>query len=150
MGRDHLKVVSDEIIHSFEIANIADAPLRASDGLLIDFRRFRIDTSGEWMSDIGFSARILNKDVQVFASRLLAQRKSAIDMLRQPRSPRSTAREHSVLQVQEACPSTIRRRWFAPSSSRSQRAAPVGNATLSSSQSTTPRFTPDGFSTVMS
>jgi phospholipid/cholesterol/gamma-HCH transport system substrate-binding protein len=43
--------------------------------LLIDIRSLQIDTATEPTAEIGFSARILNKDVQVVASRLFQQNK---------------------------------------------------------------------------
>jgi phospholipid/cholesterol/gamma-HCH transport system substrate-binding protein len=70
-----------KLIQSFENYDIAHAPLRSTDTpgtnpqLLIDVRSFQINTGTEPTAEIGFSARILNKDGQVVASRLFQQRK---------------------------------------------------------------------------
>jgi phospholipid/cholesterol/gamma-HCH transport system substrate-binding protein len=73
------KMLQIKLIQSFENADIAHAPLRASDvqgtnsQLLSDLRSFRVDTSTEWTADISFSARIVNKDGLVIASSLFTQ-----------------------------------------------------------------------------
>jgi phospholipid/cholesterol/gamma-HCH transport system substrate-binding protein len=73
------KLLQARLIESFENYDIAHAPLRSADGaqiddqLVIDVRRFQITTDGEPMADIALSARILDKDGKVIASRLFAQ-----------------------------------------------------------------------------
>jgi phospholipid/cholesterol/gamma-HCH transport system substrate-binding protein len=73
------KMLQTKIIQSFENYDIAHAPLRATDSpgmnfqLLIDVRAFQINTDSELTAEIGFSARIINKDGQVVASRLFQQ-----------------------------------------------------------------------------
>jgi phospholipid/cholesterol/gamma-HCH transport system substrate-binding protein len=70
-----------KLIQSFENYDVAHAPLRSTDTpgtnpqLLVDVRSFQINTDTELTAEIGFSARILNKDGQVVASRLFQQRK---------------------------------------------------------------------------
>lgn len=71
------KLLQARLIDSFENYDIAHAPLRATDlgqadyQLLIDVRRFRIATEGDPTVEIGLSARIVDKDGKVAASRLL-------------------------------------------------------------------------------
>ncbi|MET3970269.1 ABC-type transport auxiliary lipoprotein family protein [Bradyrhizobium sp. S3.9.1] len=71
------KLVQARLIDSFENYDIAHAPLRTSDlgqadyQLLIDIRRFRIATEGEARVEIGLSARIVDKNGKVVASRLV-------------------------------------------------------------------------------
>ncbi|APO51646.1 ABC-type transport auxiliary lipoprotein family protein [Bradyrhizobium diazoefficiens] len=71
------KLVQARLIDSFENYDIAHAPLRTSDlgqadyQLLIDIRRFRIATDGETRVEIGLSARIVDKNGKVVASRLV-------------------------------------------------------------------------------
>ena len=68
-----------KLIQSFENYDVAHAPLRSTDTpetntqLLVDVRSFQINTDPELTAEIGFSARILNKDGQVVASRLFQQ-----------------------------------------------------------------------------
>jgi phospholipid/cholesterol/gamma-HCH transport system substrate-binding protein len=75
------KMLQVKLIQSFENYDIAHAPLRSTDTpgtnpqLLVDIRTFQINTDDELTAEIGFSARILNKDGQVIASRLFQQRK---------------------------------------------------------------------------
>jgi phospholipid/cholesterol/gamma-HCH transport system substrate-binding protein len=75
------KMLQVKLIQSFENYDVAHAPLRATDiagtnsQLLVDVRTFQINTDDELTAEIGFSARILNKDGQVVASRLFQQRK---------------------------------------------------------------------------
>ena len=75
------KMMQIKLIQSFENYDVAHAPLHATDNpgttfqLLVDLRSFQINTDPEPTAEIGFSARILNKDGQVVASRLFAQRK---------------------------------------------------------------------------
>jgi phospholipid/cholesterol/gamma-HCH transport system substrate-binding protein len=70
-----------KLIQSFENYDIAHAPLRSTDTpgtnpqLLVDVRSFQINTDAELTAEIGFSARILDKDGKVVASRLFQQRK---------------------------------------------------------------------------
>ncbi|MET4347116.1 phospholipid/cholesterol/gamma-HCH transport system substrate-binding protein [Bradyrhizobium sp. RT9b] len=71
------KLVQARLIDSFENYDIAHAPLRTADlgqadyQLLIDIRRFRIATEGEARVEIGLSARIVDKNGKVIASRLV-------------------------------------------------------------------------------
>ncbi|MHB0768758.1 ABC-type transport auxiliary lipoprotein family protein [Bradyrhizobium sp. 5.13L] len=71
------KLVQARLIDSFENYDIAHAPLRTTDlgqadyQLLIDIRRFRIATEGEPRAEIGLSARIVDKNGKVIASRLI-------------------------------------------------------------------------------
>jgi phospholipid/cholesterol/gamma-HCH transport system substrate-binding protein len=75
------KMLQIKLIQSFENYDVAHAPLRATDNpgtnfqLLVDLRSFQINTDPEPAAEIGFSARILNKDGQVVASQLFQQRK---------------------------------------------------------------------------
>jgi phospholipid/cholesterol/gamma-HCH transport system substrate-binding protein len=75
------KMLQIKLIQSFENYDVAHAPLRAADNpgtnfqLLLDLRSFQINTDPEPTAEIGFSARILNKDGQVVASHLFLQRK---------------------------------------------------------------------------
>ena len=70
-----------KLIQSFENYDIEHAPLRSVDNpahtfqLLVDVRSFQISTDDELTAEIGFSARILNKEGQVVASRLFQQRR---------------------------------------------------------------------------
>jgi phospholipid/cholesterol/gamma-HCH transport system substrate-binding protein len=70
------KLLQARLIDSFENYDIAHAPLRAADvgqadyQLLIDVRRFRIAAESEPMVEIGLSARLLDKNGKVIASRL--------------------------------------------------------------------------------
>ena len=70
------KLLQARIIEGFENYDIAHAPLRGADigqtdfQLLIDVRRFRIATDAEPVAEIGLSARILDKNGKVVASRL--------------------------------------------------------------------------------
>jgi hypothetical protein len=60
-------ILADELIQSFENYAVAHAPLRSTDGpgtifqLLVDVRRFEINTDSDLTAEIGLSARILNK-----------------------------------------------------------------------------------------
>ncbi|MCG2645216.1 MULTISPECIES: ABC-type transport auxiliary lipoprotein family protein [Bradyrhizobium] len=71
------KLVQARLIDSFENYDIAHAPLRTTDlgqadyQLLIDIRRFRIATEGEPRAEIGLSARLVDKNGKVIASRLI-------------------------------------------------------------------------------
>jgi phospholipid/cholesterol/gamma-HCH transport system substrate-binding protein len=75
------KMLQVKLIQSFENYDVAHAPLRSADTpganfqLLVDVRSFQINTDDELTAEIGFSARILNKDGQVVASHLFQQRK---------------------------------------------------------------------------
>jgi len=70
------KLLQARLIESFENYDIAHAPLRVADlgqtdfQLLVDVRRFRIVTDPEPVADIGLSARIVDKNGKVVASRL--------------------------------------------------------------------------------
>ena len=70
------KLLQARLIESFENYDIAHAPLRVADigqtdfQLLIDVRRFRIATDSEPTAEIGLSARIVDKNGKVIASRL--------------------------------------------------------------------------------
>ena len=74
-------ILADELIQSFENYAVAHAPLRSTDGpgtifqLLVDVRRFEINTDSDLTAEIGLSARILNKGGQVVASNLFQQRR---------------------------------------------------------------------------
>ena len=71
------KLIQARLIDTFENFDIAHAPLRAADlghadyQLLIDIRRFRVSTEGEPRVEIGFSARIVDKDGNAIASQLM-------------------------------------------------------------------------------
>lgn len=70
------KLVQARLIDSFENYDIAHAPLRTDLGqadyqLLIDIRRFRIATDDEPRAEIVLSARIVNKNGGVIASRII-------------------------------------------------------------------------------
>jgi phospholipid/cholesterol/gamma-HCH transport system substrate-binding protein len=73
------KLLQARLIESFENYDIGHAPLRSTDGvqvddqLVIDVRRFQVTTDGEPAADIALSARILDKDGKVVASRLFQQ-----------------------------------------------------------------------------
>ena len=70
------KMLQIKLIQSFENYDIAHAPLRPSDGpatggqITLDLRRFQINTEASFIAEIAFTARILNKDGQVVASKL--------------------------------------------------------------------------------
>ena len=67
------------MIESFENYDIAHAPLRTADigqaefQLLIDVRRFRVAMDSGPTAEIGLSARIVDKDGKVVASRLFEE-----------------------------------------------------------------------------
>jgi phospholipid/cholesterol/gamma-HCH transport system substrate-binding protein len=71
------KLLQARLIDSFENFDIAHAPLRATDvgqadyQLLIDVRRFRIVTENDPVAEIALSARIVDKNGKVVASRLI-------------------------------------------------------------------------------
>ena len=73
------KLLQARLIDSFENYDIAHAPLRAADvgqtdfQLLIDVRRFRIAMDGDPAAEIGMSAKILDKEGKVVASRLFEE-----------------------------------------------------------------------------
>jgi phospholipid/cholesterol/gamma-HCH transport system substrate-binding protein len=70
------KLLQARLIDSFENYDMAHAPLRSADvgqadyQLLIDVRRFRIATDSGSVAEIGLSARILDKNGKIVASRL--------------------------------------------------------------------------------
>ncbi len=73
------KLVQAKLIESFENYDIAHAPLRAADigqtdyQLLIDVRRFQVETGSQPAAQIALSARILDKSGKIVASRLFEQ-----------------------------------------------------------------------------
>ncbi|MFZ2159525.1 MAG: MlaD family protein [Bradyrhizobium sp.] len=73
------KLLQARLIESFENYDIAHAPLRTSDigqtdfQLLIDVRRFRIAVDASPAAEIGLSARIVDKNGKVIASRLFEE-----------------------------------------------------------------------------
>lgn len=73
------KMMQIKLIQSFENYDVAHAPLRATDNpgttsqLVIDIRSFQVNTDSGLTAEIGFSAKILNKDGQVVASHLFQQ-----------------------------------------------------------------------------
>jgi phospholipid/cholesterol/gamma-HCH transport system substrate-binding protein len=74
------KLIQARLIESFENYDIAHAPLRMADigqtefQLLIDVRRFRITIESVPAAEIGLSARIVDKNGRVVASRLFEER----------------------------------------------------------------------------
>jgi phospholipid/cholesterol/gamma-HCH transport system substrate-binding protein len=70
------KLLQARLIEGFENYDIAHAPLRVADigqtdyQLLIDVRRFRIASDTEPAAEVGLSARIVDKNGKVIASRL--------------------------------------------------------------------------------
>ena len=74
------KLIQARLIESFENYDIAHAPLRAPDigqtefQLLIDVRQFRIAIESGPVAEIGLSARIVDKNGRVLASRLFEER----------------------------------------------------------------------------
>jgi phospholipid/cholesterol/gamma-HCH transport system substrate-binding protein len=74
------KLIQARLIESFENYDIAHAPLRAPDiaqtefQLLIDVRQFRIAIESGPAAEIGLSARIVDKNGKVVASRLFEER----------------------------------------------------------------------------
>jgi phospholipid/cholesterol/gamma-HCH transport system substrate-binding protein len=74
------KLLQARLIESFENYDIAHAPLRGADvgqtdfQLLVDVRRFAIATDSEPVAEIGLSARIVDKNGKVMASRLFENR----------------------------------------------------------------------------
>ena len=73
------KLLQARLIESFENYDIAHAPLRAADigqtdfQLLIDVRKFRIAMDSDPVAEIGLSAKIVDKDGKVVASRLFEE-----------------------------------------------------------------------------
>jgi phospholipid/cholesterol/gamma-HCH transport system substrate-binding protein len=73
------KLIQARLIESFENYDIAHAPLRMADigqtefQLLIDVRRFRIAVGAGPVAEIGLSARIVDKNGKVVASRLFEE-----------------------------------------------------------------------------
>ena len=73
------KLIQARLIESFENYDIAHAPLRMADigqtefQLLIDVRRFRIVVGSGPIAEIGLSARIVDKNGKVVASRLFEE-----------------------------------------------------------------------------
>ena len=75
------KMLQIKLIQSFENYDLAHAPLRSNDNpttnsqLVVDLRSFQINTDSDLTAEIGFSAKIINKDGQVLASRLFQDRR---------------------------------------------------------------------------
>jgi phospholipid/cholesterol/gamma-HCH transport system substrate-binding protein len=73
------KLLQSRLIESFENYDIAHAPLRTADvgqadfQLLIDVRRFQVAVDSGPTAEIGLSARIVDKDGKVIASRLFEE-----------------------------------------------------------------------------
>jgi phospholipid/cholesterol/gamma-HCH transport system substrate-binding protein len=73
------KLLQARLIESFENYDIAHAPLRMADigqadfQLLIDVRRFQVAVDSGPTAEIGLSARIVDKDGKVIASRLFEE-----------------------------------------------------------------------------
>jgi phospholipid/cholesterol/gamma-HCH transport system substrate-binding protein len=73
------KLLQARLIESFENYDIAHAPLRAADvgradfQLVIDVRKFRIVMDSDPVAEIGLSAKIIDKDGKVIASRLFEE-----------------------------------------------------------------------------
>jgi len=73
------KLLQARLIESFENYDIAHAPLRAADigktdfQLLVDVRRFRIATDSEPAAEIGLSARIIDRNGKIIASRVFEE-----------------------------------------------------------------------------
>jgi phospholipid/cholesterol/gamma-HCH transport system substrate-binding protein len=73
------KLLQARLIESFENYDIAQAPLRAADlgqtdyQLLIDVRRFHVETASQPAAQIALSARILDKSGKIVASHLFEQ-----------------------------------------------------------------------------
>jgi phospholipid/cholesterol/gamma-HCH transport system substrate-binding protein len=73
------KLLQARLIESFENYDIAHAPLRTADvgqadfQLLIDVRRFQVSVDSGPTAEIGLSARIVDKDGKVIASRLFEE-----------------------------------------------------------------------------
>jgi phospholipid/cholesterol/gamma-HCH transport system substrate-binding protein len=73
------KLLQARLIDGFENYDIAHAPLRTADAgqsdyqLLIDVRRFRIAADADPTVEIGLSARLLDKNGKVIASRLFEE-----------------------------------------------------------------------------
>jgi phospholipid/cholesterol/gamma-HCH transport system substrate-binding protein len=73
------KLIQARLIESFENYDIAHAPLRAADigqtefQLLIDVRRFRVAVDSKPIAEIALSARIIDKNGKVVASRLFEE-----------------------------------------------------------------------------
>jgi phospholipid/cholesterol/gamma-HCH transport system substrate-binding protein len=78
------KLLQARLIDSFENYDLAHAPLRAPDiaqpdfQLLVDVRRFRINTDPDPAAEIGMSARIVDKSGKVVASRLFEQSRKLV------------------------------------------------------------------------
>ena len=77
------KLLQARLIESFENYDIAHAPLRAADvgqtefQLLIDVRKFRIAMDSVPAAEIGLSAKIIDKNGKVVASRLFEETREA-------------------------------------------------------------------------
>lgn len=75
------KLIQAKLLQNFEDCNIDPPPLRAIEGvnadyqLLLDVRAFEIDMGSVPIVDIGLSAKILNKEGRIVASRPFRERK---------------------------------------------------------------------------
>jgi phospholipid/cholesterol/gamma-HCH transport system substrate-binding protein len=84
------KLLQARLIESFENYDLAHAPLHATDigqadfQLLIDVRRFRIAVDSGPVAQIGLSARIVDKDGKVMASRLFEASEKFDEVAPQP------------------------------------------------------------------
>jgi len=73
------KLVQARLIESFENYDIAHAPLRTADPgqvefqLLIDLRQFRVAVDAKPAAEIGLSARIIDKNGKIVASRVFEE-----------------------------------------------------------------------------
>jgi phospholipid/cholesterol/gamma-HCH transport system substrate-binding protein len=85
------KLLQARLIESFENYDLAHAPLRAADAgqtefqLLIDVRRFRIAVDSKPVAEIGLSARIVDKNGKIVASRLFEE-SEALDTVGPPQA----------------------------------------------------------------
>lgn len=80
------KLIHARLIESFENYDVAHAPLRVADvgqtefQLLIDVRKFRIAIDQKPSAEVGLSARIVDKNGKVLASRLFEERETFDEM----------------------------------------------------------------------
>ena len=85
------KLLQARLIESFENYDLAHAPLRAADAgqtefqLLIDVRQFRIAVDSKPVAEIGLSARIVDKNGKIVASRLFEE-SEALDTVGPPQA----------------------------------------------------------------
>jgi phospholipid/cholesterol/gamma-HCH transport system substrate-binding protein len=75
------KMLQAKLLQSFENFDIAHAPLRAVEGidanfqLLIDIRNFSVSAEPDATAEIAFSARLVDKEGKIVASRLFSERR---------------------------------------------------------------------------